>query len=93
MPFDIHIDPEVNCVFFRSTGPHIVEFVSPMFELMFAHPEYRQGMNVLRDMRTQQVPPDTTFKAISDRSKQVHVDIDRQMGKCKLGIVVGDAVS
>jgi hypothetical protein len=38
MPFDIHIDPEVNCVFFRSTGPHIVEFVSPMFELMFACP-------------------------------------------------------
>ena len=93
MPFDFHIDPEVNCVFFRTTGPHSVDEVALVFDEILAHPDFRKGMNVLRDMRTQQVPPDTTFKTISDRAKQTHIYIDLDLGGCKLAIVVGDAVS
>ena len=78
MPFDVHIDPEVNCVFFRSTGPHSIEDVSPAFDGVIVHPDYRRGMNLLRDMRTQQIPRGATFKSMSNLAKQVHRDIDQQ---------------
>ncbi len=91
MPYTVHIDPDVNCVFFKFFGEFEVGLAPRSINDILDHPDYRDGMNFLRDIRDQPLPQDITFKSISERAKKVLKESDSKVGKCKLAIVVGDA--
>lgn len=92
MAYDMYIDPDVSCVFFRHYGPISVDDFVKSFSDILEHPDYRPGMNILRDNRDQQFPADLSFDAIAKSSKRVK-DADRGIGNCKWAAVVGDAQS
>ena len=92
MPYDMYIYPEVNCVFFRHYGTFSVDDFVKSFSDILDHPDYRIGMNILRDNREQKFPADLSFDAIAASSKRVK-DQDKGLGNCKWVSVVGDAQS
>jgi len=88
----MHIDADVNCVFFKHFGPFSVDDFVKSFADILQHPDYQIGMNILRDNRDQQFPADLSFDAIAASSKSVK-EQDRGLGNCKWASVVGDAQS
>ena len=94
MPWTTHIDPDVNCVFTKFYGTFEVDQITGAAEDMFNFPEYRVGMNFLRDSREQQIPIDLSYKAISNEAKQMIDKFgDRHGMRCKSALVAGDAQS
>ena len=85
-----HIDVDVNCVFNKSFGPFEIEQIKNAADEMFSHPDYRVGMNILRDLKDQIIPPEITFKALSSAAKKMMADNDNKFGNCKMAIVAGD---
>ena len=92
MAYTMHIDPDINCVFFKHYGPISVDEFVKSFSDILEHPDYRAGMNILRDNSDQQFPADISFEAIAASSKRVK-EQDSGLGDCKWASVVGDAQS
>ena len=91
MPYDFYIDTTVNCVFFRDYGPHKLGVKQQSMAAMIKHPDYKVGMNILRDIRDQPIPPDVTYKSISDQAQKVVLELDAILGECRWATLVGDA--
>lgn len=93
MPYSIYIDPAVNCVFVESSGPFTVGPWDDAIKEFLAHPDYRQGLNILRDISKQIIPADLTFQTISVEVKRRNLETDETLGDCRLAILVGDPQS
>ncbi|MAF49170.1 MAG: hypothetical protein QF393_13610 [Rhodospirillales bacterium] len=93
MNWTLHIDPEVNCAFFKFFGTFRFGAMVEAMTEMLNHPDYRGGMNILRDISDQPFPSDLTYKAITEENRRVTAEIDLKIGECRFAIVVGDARS
>lgn len=90
MGYRIHVDSEVNCAFVKSTGDVNFEALSASTDSMIKHPDFRKGMNVLRDGRDQIYSKDMTYKDISEEARRQMDLHDRVLGNCKWAVVVSD---
>jgi hypothetical protein len=93
MSFTLSIDPSVNCAFIRLNEEFKFGVVEVAIEEIVNHSNYRKGMNVMRDSRTQPIPQDTPYKLLSDKLKHLMAGHDQMLGECKLALVLGDAQS
>ena len=93
MPWNIHIDPDVNCVFVKYYGDFALEQIKAAADDVSNHPGYRIGMDFLRDSREQRISKDLSFKSLSNAAHRVMDKFDQERGKCKTAIVAGDAQS
>jgi len=93
MPYIVHLDPKINCAFFKFTGEFEFGLAPRSINDILDHPDYQSGMNYLRDIRDQPLPTDVNFQSISQHAKRVMMEFDNKLGNCKLAIVVGDAHS
>ena len=93
MSYTIHVDPDVNCVFIKFSGSFEIGDMGKSVNELLVHPNYRQGMNILRDAREQAFPEDITYESISKEAKRYLAEFDQKMGVCKLAILVGDPKS
>ena len=93
MAWKIHIDPDVYCSFIKFYGAFEFEQIIGAAGDMFSHPDYRAGMNILRDSREQHLLADVSFKSLSVEAKKMMELFDDKLGPSKLAIVVGNAQS
>ncbi len=93
MPWHIHIDPELNCVFVKYYGDFEIDQIRGAAEDVSNHPDYREGMNFLRDCREQKISKDISFHTLADEAHSVFDKYDPERGHCRTAIVAGDAES
>ena len=93
MSWIFHIDPQVNCIFVKYYGAFELEQIKSAADEVSIHPNYRSGMNFLRDNREQRISEDVSFKSLSNAAHQVMDEFDQERGTCKTAIVAGDAQS
>jgi len=93
MAWAINIDPEVNCVFFTFGGDFNINKLGDSVLNILNHPDYRRGMNILRDGRHKPIPSDVTFKTISEEAKRSQFEYDKKLGPCRWATVVSDGQS
>ena len=93
MPWTIHIDPDVNCAFAMYYGAFDILAIRSSSEEIYNHPDYRVGMNSLRDVRDQVIPSDVSFKSLSKEAKNIMDEFDSKLDNCKMAILAGDAQS
>ena len=93
MPYTIYVDPQVNCVFVRLTGTFSYRALEKSTSDTLKHPDYRKGMNILRDIRADSMTDDWSFRGINKDGKAQMSRFDRMLGKCKWAVVVADAKS
>ncbi len=93
MDWQIYIDPVVNCVFWRQTGPYTLEDGYNSMTKIIGHPEFQSGMNIFRDLRGYGFPSDLEIGTILKASKRIREEHDRQLGICKWAAVVSDGNS
>ena len=93
MHWTIHIDPNVNCAFVKYYGAFDISQLKNSAEEMFSHPDYRVGMNALRDASNQTIPSDVSFKSLSNEARGTMNEFDHKLAKCKWAIVVGNVQS
>ena len=60
---------------------------------IFNHPDYRIGMNSLRDLRDHIIPSDMTFRHISNQAKNLMNEFDQKLDNCRWATVIGDRQS
>jgi len=58
MPYRLKIDPGLNCVFIQHYGDVDAEEVLEQVKQLGEHPEFEQGMNMLRDFTLTKLPAD-----------------------------------
>ena len=90
MHWTIYIDPEVNCAFGKYFGDLDFSRLKDAATDMYNHPDYRQGMNSLRDAREVTVPTDISFGSLFHGSRGLVNEFDDKLGACKWAIVVDD---
>ena len=91
MHWTIYIDREVNCAFGKYYGVFDIGRLEIAAEEMFNHPEYRAGMNSLRDARELTMPTSKlSFGYYADKAREVMNEFDSKLGECKWAIVAGD---
>jgi len=93
MSWNVYINPEVNCVFVKYYGDFELEQIRGAAEDVSNHPDYREGMNFLRDCREQKISKDISFKALSTEAHRVTDEYDPKRGKCRTAFVVSNAES
>ena len=93
MPWTIHIDPDVNCAFCKFYGAFDIGQLGNAAGEIYNHPDYRAGMNTLRDTRDQIIPSNTSFKSLSNEAKKIMHEFDAKLDNCRLAIVAGDGQS
>ena len=93
MSWKIHIDPDVNCVFVKLYGNFELDQFTGIATDISNHPDYRVGMNSLRDLRDQSVMTDLSFKSLADQAKRAMDQYGDKLGKCRMAIVAGDVQS
>ncbi len=91
MAYLIHIDPEVNCVFSKFWGPHDFGEMDQSTSDIIAHPDYKPGMNILRDFREQILPEDLSFKSLTEESQRQQQRHDQLLGRCRWAVLCRDA--
>ncbi len=91
MPYTLHIDPKVNCVFYRFYGAFEMNMRHQSMDEVLAHPDFKIGMNFLRDVREQPFPADITYQSISEGAQYMLQKNDLLIGNCRWAVVVKDA--
>lgn len=89
MAYQHYIDEAAETVFIEHSGNIGAEEVFEAFQEILADPDYRPGMNFLRDTRFAQLPDNwsyTRFRTVSAPRLQ---ELWAQMGVCKLAWVAG----
>ena len=90
MSYLIHIDPAVNCAFCKFWGPHDFSEMDQSTSDLIAHPDYKPGMNILRDFREQILPEDLSFKSLSEESMKQQQRHDQLLGRCRWAVLCRD---
>jgi|TARA_B100000315_G_C14592187_1_gene596532 hypothetical protein len=93
MPYTIFIDPAVNCVFTKLAGDFDLDNREQSLEMVLNHPDFKIGMNMLRDARDLTYPEEATFKYISEIAEEKLRKYDESFGNCRWATVVADARS
>ena len=93
MAYTIFVDPDVNCAFSKFYGAFDIGEWKDSVEEMVNHPDYCDGMNVLRDARDQIIPSDVSYETIANQARDVMILFDHMLEKCRWGIVVDDGQS
>ena len=93
MPYTFYIEPDLGCVFAKSTGKFELDIVSQIFSKILNHPQYEQGMNILRDFSEVTVPKDISYQFITQENKRRYQEVDQHLGNCRLALLVRDAQS
>ena len=93
MPWAIHIDPAVNCAFVKFYGDFELEQMVRAAGDVFNHPDFRDGMNILRDARKQRISQDVSFKSLAKEARQLMDKFHHTHGNCKSAVVAGDVQS
>lgn len=91
MACNYYIDGNVNCIFLRHFDDYQAREALKSISLAILDPDYRQGMNILRDMTGSNFPESFNFVSLKETGNIIVPDVDRAMGKCKLAIVVNCA--
>ena len=93
MPWTIHIDRDVNCAFFKFYGAFDIRELRHSSEAMLNHPDYRVGMNTLRDAREQPIPTDVSFKSLATEARGIMSKVDPRLVNIRMAIVAADVQS
>ena len=93
MAWTINIDHEVNCAFLKFDSSFKISHISESAQDIVNHPDFKTGINILRDSRELKIPSDITFKSLSEESLRIINEINQKMGECKAAVVVGDSQS
>tara|TARA_B100000315_G_scaffold236682_1_gene252743 strand:- start:12420 stop:12908 length:489 start_codon:yes stop_codon:yes gene_type:complete len=84
MPYHSRIFPEINVVYFFHYGKMEADEALKQFSDMFADPEYRVGMNLIRDTREAILPPEWDFSYFHRPLPQQVQDYWKKVSDCKL---------
>ncbi|MDP6642840.1 MAG: hypothetical protein QGF16_02045 [Rhodospirillales bacterium] len=91
MACEFYLDLDVNCVFFRHTGPFDIDEIFQRLEDFARHPEISPGINVLRDMRESPFSEEYRFDHLyAHHLSQVRWTYNL-LGRCKSAWIAGSA--
>ncbi len=87
MPWVHYIDQEFNCVVIVHEGNR--ENLEPLVKMkeLVNHPDHREGMNILRDLRQIPLPPKLNYSWFSSHKSGLRM-VDQKLGRCRLASVV-----
>ncbi len=88
MGYKFYIDPTINCVFIQHDDDFQVNEDTEVLDEIIAQPEYREGMNILRDFRQASMPNKLTEKSFVSEGRQRIHNYDIHFGKCRIAAVV-----
>jgi len=91
MPYRFYLDAKVNCIFIQ----HFDEFqqndgINVTNEVL-GNPEYRMGMNILRDATQTPLPKRFSDNSYLYESRRQAEKMDLLLGTCRLAWIVGSA--
>ncbi|MBT3989536.1 MAG: hypothetical protein HON14_02535 [Rhodospirillaceae bacterium] len=90
MAFAIVISKELNCVFIRHEGQMAVTDIPASFDEILAHPDFKKGMNILRDSTNAIQPQEYDFNFFQRESPGRLGKYEPFFGKCKLAWVISN---
>ena len=91
MKCTIHIDPNVNCALINLSDDYEFRDLDEFLNRMINHPDHHPDTNILVDGRDLRMPPDKTYKSLSENFKLASQIFSSKTDTCRSGIVVGDA--
>ena len=91
MAYQYIIDHDVNCVFVQHHNRYDQNDGHNQIKDLLADPAYKVGMNILKDVRTTSYPKKFDFEFFKTTRPSKMFSLEEQLGKCKIGILVGSA--
>jgi len=85
------IEPEIGCVFIRHSGEFIAGEGPVNLGEILNDPDYRPGMNIFRDSRQTELPPEFNYDYFKKTRLTVMAAVEKRLGRCKMGWIVANS--
>ena len=90
MAYEVHIEPSMNCVFIYHIGDFVPGEAARAIVEVAKNPKFRDGMNILRDMRQTKLPQEIDYQFFKSFQSDDLDDAKLAIGIAKLAWVVGN---